>query len=321
MKKATLFLAIAALLLLASCNVDSEHGIYYQVATSQPSSGYNIVQFITYEGDKLYFLADNGICYTTLTPGNTEYVEGTKDLNIRGAYFDGTDFYYSRIVDKNKSEVYKLTTSTGESEKIPYGKDKLDVSFNGFVYNSDGFYTAGSDSFTDLSISNPRFSGDSMLTMDGTTKAKIYDNGTHTTTEVTGLKANATGFLEGIGGNYYYIFDGKNIYELSLSGALGDAYYSDLDAAPTRGYTAVEYYEDSKLCLLVRTSKGFTKIDATSSTSGTLVAKNVQFLSTINDVVVIDMVYLTDGKIAIVTYANGIYIADMVNETLSSDIL
>ncbi len=72
---------------------------------------------------------------------------------------------------------------------------------------------------------------------------------------------------------------------------------------------------------MVRTSKGFTKIDATNSTSGTLVAKNVQFLSTINDVIVIDMVYLTDGKIAIVTYANGIYIADMINETLSKDIL
>lgn len=320
MKKATLFLAIAALLLLASCNVDSEHGIYYQVATSQPSSGYNIVQFITYEGDKLYFLADNGICYTTLTPGNTEYVEGTKDLNIRGAFFDGTDFYYSRIVDKNKSEVYKLTTSTGESEKIPYGKDKLDVSFNGFVYNSDGFYTAGSDSFTDLSISNPRFSGDSMLTMDGTTKAKIYNNGTHTTTEVTGLKAAATGFVE-IDEDEYFIFDGKNIYKVYDLGDIGTAYYSDLDAAPTRGYTAVEYYEGSKLCLLVRTSKGFTKIDATSSTSGTLVAKNVQFLSTLNDVVVIDMVPFGIGKVAILTYSNGIYIADMVNETLSSDIL
>lgn len=320
MKKATLFLTVAALLLLASCNVDSEHGIYYQVATSQPSSGYNIVHFIHNDGTNLYFLADNGICYTTESKGDTKYVEGSKDLNIRGAYFDGTDFYYSRRVD-NTSEIYKLNTATGESEKIPYGKDKLDVSFNGFVYNSDGFYTAGSDSFTDLSISNPRFSGDSMLTMDGTTKAKIYDNGTHTTTEVTGLKASTTGFIEGIDGNYYYIFDGKNIYSLSLSGSLGDAYYSDLDSAPTRGYTAVEYYEGSELRLLVRTAKGFTKINSTDGAKGTLIEKNVQFLSTLNDVVVIDMVYLTDGKIAIVTYANGIYIADMVEKTLSKDIL
>ncbi len=320
MKKLTLFLTVAALLLLASCNVDSEHGIYYQVATSQPSSGYNIVHFIHNDGTNLYFLADNGICYTTETKGDTKYVEGTKDLNIRGAYFDGTDFLYSRRVD-NSSEIYKLTTSTGKSEKITYEKDKLDVSFNGFVYNSNGFYEKDGSAFTDVSISNPRFSRDSMLTMDGTTKAKIIDLEAHTTTEVTGLKASATGFIEGVDNNKYYIFDGKNIYKVSASCALGDtAYYSDLDSAPTRGYTAVEYYEGSKKCLLVRTSKGFTKID-TSGDTGTLVEKNVQFLSTLNDVVVIDMVTFGVGKVAIITYANGIYIADMVEKTLSKDIL
>lgn len=320
MKKATLFLAIAALLLLASCNVDSEHGIYYQVATSQPSSGYNIVQFITYEGDKLYFLADDGICYTTLTPGNTEYVEGTKDLNIRGAYFDrGNEYYYSRRVD-NASEIYKLNTETKKTEKVSYDKDKLDVSPSGFVYNSDGFYKIGTPAFNDIPISNPRFDGESMLAMDGTTKANVFSFSGTSYSTFTGLKAAATGFVE-IDEDEYFIFDGKNIYKVYDSGDIGTAYYSDLDSAPTRGYTAVEYNDGSKTYLLVRTSKGFTKIDATSSTSGTLVAKNVQFLSTINDVVVIDMVNLTDGKIAIVTYANGIYIADMVNETLSSDIL
>ena len=320
MKKVTLFLTVAALLLLASCNVDSEHGIYYQVATSQPSSGYNIVQFIYNDGTKLYFLADNGICYTTETKGDTKYVEGAKDLNIRGAYFDGTDFYFSRRVD-NTSEIYKLNTATGETEKVTLDKGKLDVSFNGFVYNSDGYYVAPIfDTFDAVTISNPRFSGDSMLTMDGTTKAKIIDKETHTVSEITGLKAAATGFFEGFG-DYYYVFDGKNIYKVSGSGELKDPYYSDLDAAPTRGYTAVEYYEGDKLCLLVRTAKGFTKINTTDGAKGTLIEKNVQFLSTLNDVVVIDMVTFGLGKVAIITYSNGIYIADMVNETLSSDIL
>lgn len=321
MKKLTLFLTVAALLLLASCNVDSEHGIYYQVATSQPSSGYNIVQYIHNDGTKLYFLADNGICYTTETKGDTKYVEGTKDLNIRGAYFDdGTnEFYFSRRVD-NTSEIYKLNTATGETEKVTLDKDKLDVSFNGFVYNSDGYYVAPIfDNFNAVSISNPRFSGDSMLTMDGTTKAKIYKKESDTS-EITGLKAAATGFIKGVERDYYYIFDGKNIYKVSGSSALGTAYYSDLDSAPTRGYTAVEYFEGSKKCLLVRTSKGFTKID-TSGDTGTLIEKNVQFLSTLNDVVVIDMVTFGSNKIAIITYANGIYIADMVEKTLSKDIL
>lgn len=158
-----------------------------------------------------------------------------------------------------------------------------------------------------------------MLTMDGTTKAKIYKESD--TSEITGLKAAATGFIKGVEGDYYYIFDGKNIYKVSASCALGDAYYSDLDSAPTRGYTAVEYFEGSKKCLLVRTSKGFTKIDASGDTAGTLIEKNVQFLSTLNDVVVIDMVTFGLNKVAIVTYANGIYIADMINETLSKDIL
>lgn len=319
MKKLTLFLTVAALLLLASCNVDSEHGIYYQVATSQPSSGYNIVQYIGTGAEKIYFLADNGICYTTETKGDTKYVEGTKDLNIRGAYFDGTnEFYFSRRVD-NTSEIYKLNTTTGETEKVSYDKDKLDVSPSGFVYNSDGFYKIGTTAFNDIPISNPRFSGDSMLAMDGTTKAKVFSFNDTSYSTFTGLKAAATGFVD-IGGDEYFIFDGKNIYKVYDSGALGTAYYSDLDSAPTRGYTAVEYYEGSKKCLLVRTSKGFTKID-TSGDTGTLVEKNVQFLSTLNDVVVIDMVTFGLNKVAIITYANGIYIADMVEKTLSKDIL
>ena len=320
MKKTTFITIIAALLLLVSCNVDSEHGIYYQVATSLPSSGINIIQALAYDkvNDIHYFLADDGICYTTGTKGDTRYVEGSKGKNIRGAYFDGTNYYYSDAEGK----VYFLTASTGESEAVPaYVGEKLDVSHNAFVYNSTGYYLASTTtSFTSVAISNPRFSGLSMLTMDGTTKAKIYYQNEDFNT-IEGLTANATGYLEGIG-DYSYIFNEKSVYKVTGSGNLPDALYSGLEAYPTGGYKAAEYSVGTDKFLLIRTASGFTKINATT---GELVEKNVQFLSTINDVVVIDMYELNplsgDGRVAIVTYANGIRIANMADKTLSDDIL
>ncbi|MGX8685678.1 MAG: hypothetical protein ACSW73_02510, partial [Spirochaetales bacterium] len=118
MKKLTLFLTVAALILLASCNVDSEHGIYYQVATSQPSSGYNIVKFLGQEADTYYFLADNGICYTTETKGDTQYVAGSKDQKIQHAFKSGDSFYYLN----NSGNLFKLENGTStavyEGEKF-----------------------------------------------------------------------------------------------------------------------------------------------------------------------------------------------------------
>lgn len=324
MKKATFITIIAALLLLVSCNVDSEHGIYYQVSTALPSSGINIVQSLGYDDttDTHYFLADDGICYTTGTKGDTEYVEGSKGKNIRGAYFDYTDFYYS-VYSTEKGNVYKL----GVSDPVAmYSNYNFNVNPTGFVYNTDYYALIGGGSVEEANpkIHNQLFSGKSMLTMDGTTKAIVYFD-TFDPETITGLSSIANGFLEGTyrtSEAKCYLFQDKSIYEIAGGGAIGDAMCSGLEAAPTGGYKAVEYSDGTTYYLLVRTSKGFTKINAET---GVILEKNVQFLSTLNDVVVIDMYELEpfsgNGKVAIVTYANGIRIADMVNKTVSNDIL
>ena len=330
MKKATFITIIAALLLLVSCNVDSEYGIYYQVATSEKPSGINIIQALGYEEDDVgihYFLSDNGIC----TTGDTLYVKGSQGKNIQGAYRSpDCTYYYSNA----EGTVYTLD-SDGKSVPVDaYAGKKLDVSPNGFVYNSEGFGIATvGDFFTEVKISNPRFSGSSMFTMDGTTKAKIfYENAIEYATTIEGLSANATGYLEGKS-NYFYVFDGTSIYKVTADQiadhkvTLGDAFYKGLDSAPdggcsTGGYKAVEYTLDDVTYLLIRTASSFTIIKD-NGTTGSLVQKNI--FTTLNSVYVVDMYELNpdsdDGKIAIVTYANGIRIADMIEKTVSDDIL
>jgi len=320
MKKATFITIIAALLLIVSCNVDSEHGIYYKVATSQASSGINIIKALGFsEGspDIHYFLTDDGICTTSNTQGDTRYIEGSQGKNIRGAYLQFSSMYY--YYSNAEGKVYELH-ATGESELVPlYANGKFEVSSNGFAYNKEQYSFIDAEVINDATISNPRFSGSSMLSMEGTTKALIYKASNEAQT-ITGLTASATGFAVSQDEEYYYIFNGKNIYKVEVTPgeetALGDAIYSGLGTAPTGGYTAVEYSIDDDDFLLVRTASGFTKIDVSSRSAST-----VSFLSDLNDVVVIDMYVVGDGKIAIVTYENGIHIADMVNSKLSDDIL
>jgi len=322
MKKATFITIIAALLLLVSCNVDSEHGIYYQVSTAQPTSGINIIKALWFDDDPVnvhYFLADDGICYTSETKGDTEYVNGSKGKNIRGAYYDyGSLYFYYSNAD---GAVYQLDPESGESTLVPdYEGYKFEVSPTGYVYNSSNYSQISSLTVyeADPAISSPRFSNSVMLSMDGTTKAILYNGSSSKTIE--GFSGKSTGFLVGTGDSTYF-FNGKKVYSLaSDKTSLSDASWStELEEAPTGGYTAVEFYDGSVSCLLVRTSKGFTKI---RKSDGAVIAKNVQFLSSLNDVVVVDM-YTTDNdsKVAIVTYANGIRIADMAEETLKDDIL
>ena len=327
MKKTAFITIIAALLLLVSCNVDSEHGIYYQVSTSLPSSGINILQALYYDNDgdadMHYFLADDGICYTTGKTGDTEYISGSKGKNIRGAYYDYASlyFYYSDAEGK----VYYLNSNTGESTLVDAYKDyKFEVNPSGFAYNKNNYaYINTAVEAADPAISSPRFSKTSMQTMDGTTKALIYRE-TSDPIVITGLSSTTSGFLEGsyLPEAKYYLFQEKSVYQIATAGAIGDALCSGLEAAPTGGYKAVEYSDGTTTYLLVRTSKGFTKINAET---GSVIEKNVQFLSPLNDVVVVDMYELNpnsgDGKVAIVTYANGIRIADMINKKLGDDIL
>ena len=329
MKKTTFITIIAALLLLVSCNVDSEHGIYYQVATSQPSSGINIIQSMgCYEFDNVFyhlFLSDNGICYTTSTRGDTKYVEETKDKSIRGAYFvlsenpstDPSTIYFIN----SEGKVY--TFSGGDIEVFDEDINK-GLTSNGYLYNNSTVCRLPNiTSEAGISLSTtPLANKEALLVMDGTTKADIFSSGVSTHQTITGFSANANGFVVEKSASNYFIFSEKSVYEVSTSASateLGDALVSGLEAAPTGGYKAVHYYDTNAYTnyLLVRTSTGFTKINVDEKK---IEEKNVQFLSTLNDVVVIDM-YEVDGKIAIVTYANGIRIADMVNKTLSEDIL
>jgi len=324
MKKATIITIVAALLLIVSCNVDSEHGIYYQVATSQPTSGISIIQSLgcIVEGEDVthIFLSDDGLYSTPSTKGGTELVPGSQGKNIRGAYFDINFpvFIYSDAT----GTVYTLLG--GESTELGnYADYKFEISSNGFAYNKD-HYASVPYGVKDAAISNPRFNGQMMLSMDGTTKAKIYTyNSDEEPLSITGLTANATGFTVAKGASSYFVFNDKSVYEVTdTQTELNDEtlVVSGLEAAPTGGYKAVQYSDDTNTpYLLVRTSKGFTKINTDEDE---VVEKNVQFLSALNDVVVLDMYTIgNSSKIAIVTYANGIRIADMENKTVTDDIL
>jgi len=332
MKKFAFITVIAALLLLASCNVDSEHGIYYQVNTSQPSSGINIIQSLgcyKYE-DTVYhvFLSDNGICVTTAAKGDTETAEATKGRNIRGAFFafdsaqpDTSVLYF---ID-SEGRAYKFDPSAEEITRIIDTETFNGLTSNGYLFNNITVRLLPTlDSETGINLTSmPLSSRSAALFMDGSNTAQIFKGSISSPLEVTGFKAKATGFAAALGASTYFVFDEKNVYEVSdTDAALGESTLlcSGLEAAPTGGYKAVHYYDETAAAayLLVRTSKGFTKINK----DGEVIEKNVQFLSSLNDVVVLDMYTIEDSsKIAIVTYANGIRIADMEAKTVSDDIL
>lgn len=311
MKKSIVFALLLALLLLVSCNADSEHGLYYKVSNSLPSSGIAVIGYLGYEGGTHYFYSNAGI-YKVGATGGAQVLKGTENFQIHGAYMANADtFYFITITPDSPAAVYKYLVSTETASKQESLTGYSMLFSNGFLYSNTVITvvddTASSVVLTDGKFSTPYASGDSIIVMHGS-KAEIYKKGSLSTpVTVTGFSSSLKGFFHQLAEDIYLVFDGKKVYEVTASCSLGDLTpKASLPEAPSHGYK-VSTYGTGIESYLVRTKTGFTK-------NGSWIAVDWLSRNSINDTNVVDMYDMGNGEIAVATYSNGIYIIDMAAE-------
>lgn len=303
MKKSIVFALLLALLLLVSCNADSEHGLYYKVSNSLPSSGIAVIGYLNYTDSYHYFYSNKGI-YKVGAAGGAQILPGTGDYEIRGAYMKDADTFYfitpaGDVYEYDNGIVAKQESLTGYSMLFS----------NGFLYSSTQIYDLNNYSPVEAefggTLSTPFACGDSIIVMRGS-DAKIYNRNTSGLITVSGFSSKLTGFYQLSAS--YLVFDGRKVYEVTASCSLGNLTpKASLPEAPSHGYKVSTYGTGIEPPYLVRTKTGFTK-------NGSWTAVDWLSRNSINDTNVVDMYDMGNGEIAVATYSNGIYIIDMEAE-------
>ena len=224
MKKSIVFALLLALLLLVSCNADSEHGLYYKVSNSLPSSGIAVIGYLNYTDSYHYFYSNKGI-YKVGEAGGAQILPGTGDYEIRGAYMKDADTFYFITP---AGDVYKYDNGIVVKQEGLTGYSMLFS--NGFLYSSTKVYDLKSETLVEAefggTLSTPFASGDSIIVMQGS-NAKIYNRNTSGLITVSGFSSKLTGFYQLSAS--YLVFDGRKVYEIKFYQG-GLEYEYDVDA-------------------------------------------------------------------------------------------
>lgn len=321
MKKSFILIALITVLtagLFISCNVDGDNGLYFSAATSIAPSGIRIKAYMGKDASGNYlFLSDNGIYK------NKDVYAKTKELHIDGCFYDSNNqiFYFINTDGK----VYK-TNGTSDPVDAGFGDDWHGLSSSGYLYKDSGFKYIPNESDTqEVTVSFPMFSGNSMLIMDMTNKqAKIYSAGSLVSgLTVSGFDSDkhASGFIEITAGSKYIVFYGDAAYLVDSSHTSivnGNRVAYNLGTAQNGGYVGSMYTENK---ILVKTSSAFyiIKYNSTGSDSKDYVSSSS--FSGLKSSHIITMDQTADNELTLITYENGIRVANMSNMTVSDDVL
>lgn len=177
MKKSSLIILatiVLALLLAVSCNSDTEHGLYYQLASSSEASNISVTQYLYTEDGNYVYLNDKGIWAFDGTSHNPLY-KSTETMKIAyGACSEDGDVYY---LDKNG----KLYLNGEKFDKATESYQKL---FSGYLVKLNG---AGIDIIADSDEA----------------PTSIF------TESVTNVM-ESNGYIAFNSGDYTYVYDGKD---------------------------------------------------------------------------------------------------------------